>query len=88
MAKDYIVWTEDMKLLLAKYASRFEGFKKSKESMEKKWTVIADKLMLTEEFKGKQLVWSSLKIQFFRLQEIVLKETGISEEGANLSIWC
>jgi hypothetical protein len=76
-----------MKHKLAQMAMRYGGYKRTSDLMEKKWKLIADHLSADPEFSSSAITfdWRSLQIQFKRLQETVLKETGTDKPGANLS---
>ena len=85
--KNYTRWTDTMKFKLANLALKYGGYKRTGDAMEKKWQLIAELLSTDEEFTKSDVKsdGKSLYAQFKRLQEAVLKELGISEEGANLS---
>lgn len=83
--KEYFNWTETCKLKLATVVQKYNGHLKSGESMKDKWEKIHSKIESDSMFTGLSIKQDALKNQFNRFKEAVLKECGISKEGANLS---
>ena len=87
--KSNIRWTAEMKFKLAFYTSRHKAYIKSDESMAVKWKKVLDSLTkdseFDENFKSSPPTTDTLSITFKHHKDEVLKELGISEEGANLS---
>jgi hypothetical protein len=85
--KNYTRWSESMKHKLAVQVLRQNGYKRTGETMEKKWKTIAELLSADQEFSNSAITleWNSLRKQFARLQEAVVKETGTDKPGVNLS---
>jgi hypothetical protein len=88
--KSNIRWTPEMKFKLAFYASKHKAYIKSTESMADKWKKVLESLTKdsefdNENFKSSPPATDTLSITFKRHKDEVLKELGISEEGANLS---
>ena len=85
---NYIVWTNEKKLLVANCASKFEAYKKTSKTFEKKWQeVLVDcqKSEICVDWILNPPKWEALETAFNRWMKEVLKDAGISEEGANLS---
>ena len=83
--KEYFNWTEVCKLKFISIVHKYEGHKKSGETMKDKWEKIHSKIESDSQFAGLSIKADALKNQFNRFKDAVLKECGISEEGANLS---
>jgi hypothetical protein len=84
--KEYFNWTEPRKHRFAIIVQKYDGHKKTGETMKDKWAKILSKVESEQEmFAGLAIKQEGLKNQFDRLKQQVLKECGISEEGANLS---
>jgi hypothetical protein len=87
--KIFIRWTTDMKYKLAFYTSKFEAYIKTDDLMADKWKKVLEALMkdsaFDENFKMNPPEAETLATTFKRNKAEVLKELGISEEGANLS---
>ena len=58
---------------------------KTDVSYKVKWETILTELKAKENFSDLSTKYTALQTTFDRFQEAVLKECGISEEGANLS---
>ena len=88
--KSYLRWTNDMKHILAKkvceHRAYIPSFGKNALTLVEKWQRVKADLIVFKEFYGFiDKGWESLQAQFNRFKDEVLKEAGISEEGANLS---
>ena len=84
-ARKYFDWTEAKKHHFAVVVQKYEGHKKTADSMKIKWEKIHTKLLCESDFAGLSIKQDSLKVQFDRNKTEVLESCGISEEGANLS---
>jgi hypothetical protein len=85
-SKEYFNWTEQRKHRFACIVQKYDGHKKTAETMKDKWAKILSKVESEQDmFVGLSIKQDALKNQFDRLKQQVLKECGISEEGANLS---
>lgn len=85
MSGAYFRWTEAQREIFADIVQKESGFIRTDETMEVKWKKIIEKLKAKAEFTSLQVGWQSLQNQFKRFMEQVLKNCGISQEGANLS---
>jgi hypothetical protein len=87
--KVFIRWTSEMKYKLAFYASKYEAYIKTDEKMADKWKKVLNALVkdsvFDETFKSNPPEADTLATTFKRNKADVMKELGISEEGANLS---
>jgi hypothetical protein len=84
-SKKQVQWTEQMKYKLAKEVNRAVAYMTTKDSMETKFKIVLNKLEGDDAFEGINISVKALMNQYRRLSADVLKELGISEEGANLS---
>mmetsp|Transcript_27123 Transcript_27123/g.37263 ORF Transcript_27123/g.37263 Transcript_27123/m.37263 type:complete len:284 (-) Transcript_27123:42-893(-) len=83
--KEYFNWTETSKLKFATVVQKYNGHKKTADTFKDKWSKIHSKIMSEVMFAGLSIKEDALKNQFNRFKEAVLKDCGISEEGANLT---
>ena len=87
-SRAHIHWTDKMKLYLAREAFQNQAYKKTSINMSTKWgSVLLDLVnKRPNEFKDLQISNPlSLQTTFQREMERVLKITGTSREGANVS---
>ena len=81
----YFSWTDAKKLEFATLVHKKQGHMKTDVSYKVKWETILTELKAKENFSDLSIKSTALQTTFDRFQEAVLKECGISEEGANLS---
>jgi hypothetical protein len=84
-SRENFKWSEEMAYKLAKLVLRHKGYKRTELTMKDKWSSILSELKRDEVFHDLNISWESLQNAFRRNCEKVLKDAGISEEGANLS---
>jgi hypothetical protein len=85
MSSSYFSWTEAKKYEFACLVQKEYGHRKTDVSYKIKWETILTKLKAKPNFSELSIKAPALQNAFERFKEQVLKECGISEEGANLS---
>jgi len=81
----YFNWTEAKKYEFACVVQKEKGHMKTDKSFKVKWTAILKSLKDKPSFSDLSIKYNALQNTFERFKEAVLKDCGISEEGANLS---
>ena len=81
----YFNWTDANKYEFAALVHKEHGHMKTEETYNVKWEKILTKLKEKSNFSELKIKAPALRITFERFKDAVLKECGISEEGANLS---
>lgn len=85
MSSSYFSWTEAKKYEFACLVQKEYGHMKTDVSYKTKWETILTKLKAKTNFSELSIKSNALQNTFERFKDQVLKECGISEEGANLS---
>jgi hypothetical protein len=78
-------WHDEAKLELAKVTNKHKGYIKTATSHEVKWVHILAEIKSNPLFGTLDVTAATLKTAFDRHQKEILRNLGISEEGANLS---
>ena len=81
----YFNWTDANKYEFAALVHKEHGHMKTEETYNVKWEKILNKLKEKSNFSELSIKAPALRNTFERFKDAVLKECGISEEGANLS---
>ena len=81
----YFNWTNTNKYKFAALVHKEHGHMKTEETYNVKWEKILTKLKEKSNFSELSIKAPALRNTFERFKDAVLKECGISEEGANLS---
>ena len=81
----YFNWTEAKKYEFICLVQKESGHRKTDVSYKIKWETILTKLKAKSNFLELSIKAPALQNTFERFKDQVLKECGISEEGANLS---
>ena len=86
MGDSYHQWNKAQKMALAQAVLRREAhLKRSNLTFKERYELVAIDLQRLPLFTGVALQFPQLQVAFRRHSEKVLKDCGISEEGANLS---
>jgi len=81
----YFNWTDANKYEFAVLVHKENGHMKTEETFNAKWDKIHARLKEKPNFSDLNIKSPALRNTFERFKDAVLKECGISEEGANLS---
>lgn len=81
----YFNWTDANKYEFAVLVHKESGHMKTDETFNAKWERILAKLKEKPNFADLNIKFNALRNTYERFKDAVLKECGISEEGANLS---